>query len=72
MDKLLTKVGVSFGTSLVVCESVNLQPLWSALVTFGVSLLTVLSIEGISWLRSWFRKKEHENEEDMNEEKKDK
>lgn len=65
MDKLFTKLGIAFGTSLVVCESVNLQPLWNALITLAVSVITVLSVEGVSWLRAYFKKKkaQEENEE---------
>lgn len=63
MDKFLTKLGISFGTSVVIAENVNLQPLWTALITFAVSLITILTVEGGAWLRSYFIKKRKENED---------
>lgn len=62
MDKLFTKLGIAFSSSLVICESVNLQPLWNALITLGVSVITVLSVEGISWLRAFLKRKKTEEE----------
>ena len=62
MDKLFTKLGISFGVSVAVAENVNLQPLWTALITFAVSVLTVLTVEGVAWLRAWFQKKRAKEE----------
>ena len=62
MDKIFAKLGIAFGTSLTICESVNLQPLWNALITLGVSVITVLSVEGVSWLRAYFKRKKEEEE----------
>ena len=61
MDKILTKIGIAFGTSVAVNEAVNLQPLWTALITLAVSVLTVLSVEGVAWLRAWFKKQKAKN-----------
>ena len=71
MDKIFTKLGIAFGTSFAVCESVNLQPVWNALITLAVSVITVLSVEGVSWLRAYFKKKKakEENEESKYNEK---
>ena len=63
MDKIFTKLGIAFSSSLVICESVNLQPLWNALITLGVSVITVLSVEGVSWLRAYFKRKKEEEEQ---------
>lgn len=57
MDKFLSKLIVACGASLVVTENVQLQPLWTALITLAVSLITVLSVEGVAWLKAWFEKK---------------
>ena len=56
MDKLFTKLAVAFGVSIAVNENVNLEPLWTALITLAVSVITVLSIEGVAWLRAWLSK----------------
>lgn len=71
MDKIVTKLLISAGASLAVTENVNLQPLWTALITLAVSLLTVLSVEGVAWLKAWFNKKKaKENSEEKSYEKK--
>lgn len=55
MNKLLAKLLVASSASVTVAEAVNLEPLWNALITLAVSLLSVLTIEGIAWLRAWFK-----------------
>ena len=62
MDKFISKLVVSAGASLVVTENANLQPLWTALITLAVSVITVLSFEGVEWLKSEFKKKKAKNE----------
>ena len=62
MDKIFTKLFIASGASLVVTENVNLQPLWTALITLAVSLVTVFTYEGVAWLKSWFKKKKAKNE----------
>lgn len=62
MDKFISKLVVSAGASLVVTENVSLQPLWTALITLAVSVITVLSFEGVEWLKSEFKKKKAKNE----------
>lgn len=62
MDKILAKMGISFGVSLAVNEAVNLQPLWTALITFAVSILSVLTVEGVAWLRAWLKSKRAKSE----------
>ena len=57
MDKLFTKLITATGASLIVTENVQLQPLWTALITLAVSVITVLSVEGVAWLKAWFNKK---------------
>ena len=62
MDRFLNKLIIASGASLVVTENVQLQPLWTALITLAVSLITVLSVEGVAWLRAWFQKKRAKEE----------
>ena len=57
MEKLLAKLGLSVGASLTVVESAQLEGLWNALITLAISLISVLTIEGISWLKAWLKKK---------------
>lgn len=57
MNNLLTKLGVASTSSIIVTEAVNLDALWSALISLGVSILSVLAVEGISFLKAWFLKK---------------
>ena len=66
------KLGVAFGTSTVLAESLSLEPLWTALITFGVSVVTLVGGEIIKWLVAYFKKKTHDIEEqDSQENKKD-
>lgn len=64
MNKLLPKLLLASTASLTVTEAVNLEPLWNALITLAVSLLSVLTIEGIAWLRAWFKARTPKNNED--------
>lgn len=56
MNTLPTKLLVATTTSLIVCENVNLEPLWNALITLAISIISVLTIEGINWLRAYIKK----------------
>lgn len=62
MGKLLAKIGLSAGASLTVVESAQLEGLWNALLTLAISLISVLTIEGISWLKAYLKKKRLEAE----------
>ena len=64
MGKLLAKIGLSAGASLTVVESAQLEGLWNALLTLAISLISVLTIEGISWLKAYLKKKRLEAEAD--------
>lgn len=66
LNTLLAKICVSSTASLIVVENVNLSPLWNALITLAISIVSVLSIEGISWLRATIKK--HTPKEDKKEE----
>lgn len=71
MDRLLNKIIIASGASLVVTENVQLQPLWTALITLAVSIVTVLSVEGVALLKAWLEKKKAQQkaEEEKIEEK---
>ena len=62
MNNLISKMVIASGTSLVVTENMQLEPLWTALITLAVSIITVLGAEGISWLKAWFKKKKAKEE----------
>lgn len=62
MNNLINKLIIASGASLVVTENVQLQPLWTALITLAVSIITVLTAEGIAWLKAWFNKKKAKEE----------
>lgn len=64
MNTLFTKLGVAGVTSVAVVEAVNLEPLWNALITLAISIVTVLSIDGIEWLK-------HKIKKDMEKDKKE-
>ena len=53
MKNLLAKMGVAGTTSIVVVDAVNLEPLWNALITLAISIISVLAVEGINWLKNY-------------------
>ena len=53
MKNLFIKIGTAFSTSVVVTEAINLDVLWNALITLAVSVLSVLAVEGVDWLRKY-------------------
>lgn len=63
MKDLLTKLGVASTSSVVITEAISLDTLWSALVSLGVSILSVLAVEGISLLKSYLLSKKKELDE---------
>ena len=56
MNNLALKLGISGVTSIAVVESVNLEPLWNALITLAISIVSVLTIDGIAWLKNYIKK----------------
>ena len=59
----ILELGVATTTSLVVAESLKLDNLWTALITFGISIITVVGGEFIKFLVAFFRKKTKDLEE---------
>ena len=56
MNNVITKILTASTVSLIVVENANLQPLWNALITLAISIVSVLTIEGIAWLRATIKK----------------
>lgn len=67
---LTTELAVSAGSSLAICTSVDASPLLTALITFGVSLVTMVGGELVKYLVAYFKKKREELEK-KEEKKKD-
>ena len=57
MNTTVIEVGVSTGASLGVAMAVNAEPLLTALITLGVSLVTVVGTELVKFLTAWLKKK---------------
>ena len=53
----VTELAVSTGTSMAVATSVNAEPFLTALITFGVSLVTLVGGELIKFLVAYLKKK---------------
>lgn len=68
MNTTVIEVGVSTGASMGVAMAVNAEPLLTALITLGVSLVTVVGTELVKFLTTWLKKK-RESLESKEEEK---
>ena len=53
----IVELGVSVGASNIVANSVNADALLTALITFGVSVVTLVGGELIKFLVAFFKKK---------------
>ena len=69
MNQLFTKLGVAGVTSVAVVESVNLDPLWNALITLAISIITVLTVDGMEWLKTKIKKDIKKTEEESKKDK---
>lgn len=56
MNTTLIKMGVACTSSVMVVEAVNLEPLWNALITLAISIVSVLTVDGIAWLKNKIKK----------------
>ena len=65
--KFITGASISTG----VCVSADTSPLLTALITFGVTLITVVGSELIKYLTTYLRNKRQKLEEDTKDETKD-
>ena len=57
MNYIYEKLGLAGASSIVVAETVSLEPLYSALITLALSVVSVLTVEGVNWLKNWIIKK---------------
>ena len=57
MNEALVKLGASFGISSAICISENTQPIITAVITFAVSLVSVVGGELIKLLVAYLRNK---------------
>ena len=71
MNTLLAKLGVAGTSSVVVTEAVQLDALWSALITLAISIVSVLAVEGVNWLKNYIISKTKKVEKDKEEERKE-
>ena len=62
MYQALAEIGVATTTSLIVCESIGVDNLLTALITFGISVITVVGGELIKFLVAFFKNKTSELE----------
>ena len=67
MNNIVNKLLIASGASLIVTENVNLNPLYTALITLAVSLITVFTYEGVAWLKAWFKAKKAKAEKEEKE-----
>ena len=63
MKNILEKIAVAGTSSILVSETINLEPLWNALITLGISIISVFAVEGVAWLKSFIKKQIEKNEE---------
>lgn len=70
MTSVLAKLGIAIPTSLIVAESLELNSLWTALVSFAVSVITIVGGEIIKFLVAYFKNKTEKLEHKNNEEEK--
>lgn len=63
MKNLLAKLGLAGTSSIVVTESVQLDALYSALITLAISVVSVLAVEGVQWLKNFIISKTKKNKD---------
>lgn len=65
---ITTELAVSTGVTTAVSMSVNAEPLLTALIGFGVSLITMAGGELVKYLVAFFKAKRKKLEEDKKDE----
>lgn len=61
---IVTESVVACSTSFVVSEAANLDTLWTALITFAVTVVTMVGGEVIKFLVAFFKKKTQDIEKE--------
>ena len=69
LNNLLAKFGLASVSSIAVVETANLDSIWNALITLALSIISVLAVEGINWLRKTIVSHTPKTDEDKKEEK---
>lgn len=57
---LVSEIGIATATTAIVATSVNAEPLITALIGFGVSVVTMVGGEVVKYLVAFFKKKTKE------------
>ena len=68
----LAEVAVATGTSAAVATAVDASPLLTALISFGVAVVTVVGGELITLAVTWIKKKKEDIEKKDSKDKQDK
>lgn len=69
MNSFLAKLGIATTSAIIITEAVNLDYLWTALITFAVTLITLAGGELIKFLVTLLKKKTKDLEESEEEKK---
>ncbi|MBO7691180.1 MAG: hypothetical protein J6T10_00920 [Methanobrevibacter sp.] len=72
MSAAVIEIGVAATASTVVATSVDASPLWTALISLGVTIVTVVGAELVKFLVAFFKKKTEELENKNSKDKQDK
>lgn len=59
---ILGEVATSTAVSTAVATGINAEPLVTALITLGVSIVTMVGGEGVKYLVAWLKKKREDLE----------
>lgn len=70
MNSTLIEIGVSAATSTAVSTATNAEPLLTALISLGVTIVTVVGAELVKFLVAWLQNK-REKLDNVEEETKD-
>ena len=71
LNNLLAKFGIAGVSSVAVVESANLDSIWNALITLALSIISVLAVEGVNWLRKTISSHTPKTDEDKEKDKKE-
>lgn len=69
MSSAVIEVGIAAATSTVVSTAVDASPLLTALISLGVTIVTVVGAELVKFLVAFFKKKTEELEGKKSEDK---
>lgn len=62
MNSVVVEVAVSASATTAVATAVNAEPLLTALIGLGISIVTVVGGELVKFLVAWLKKKRHDIE----------